>query len=264
MTMGADVDARAALEALIEAAAPEPLPADQAVALLKRAETRDVEELGRLAYHALTGVDPGSGEPVPPAEALPGFPPFVAEVLNRAIVGPEERRPTRQALLIVLETVPAAAWPTRRPAEPAPAKPAPVESATAADPGPVQQVAEPPVETVERVETGPAGRGAEDEFRTMVAPPHDVPRFEPLSGAGELPGLDRERRRRSGRRGRRRRRRSGPMGADRRQTLAMVAAILALVALGALYAANRQPEQPVETGVPAEGAPAYDATPRLG
>lgn len=111
MDMGLPSDARATITALLAESGPDPLPAEQALGLLRPLRDLDVADLGRLAYHALTGVAPAA-EPVPPAEVLAGFPPFAAEVLMRAIVGPDHRRPTSQALLIVLDTVPASAWPT--------------------------------------------------------------------------------------------------------------------------------------------------------
>ncbi|WP_222430427.1 hypothetical protein, partial [Nocardioides sp. J9] len=112
MDMGTTSPARAHLQALIAAAAPDPLPAEQALPLLAQLGETDTEALGRIAYHALTGTEPGDGEPRAPREVVDGFPPFASEVLVRAIAGPDERRPTPQALLIVLDTVPKGSWPS--------------------------------------------------------------------------------------------------------------------------------------------------------
>ncbi|GAA3654794.1 hypothetical protein GCM10022237_13390 [Nocardioides ginsengisoli] len=266
-------DARAQLLDLLAAAAPEPLPPDQAIGLLVRVDEDDVEALGRLAYRALTGAEPGA-EPAAPAAVLPGFPPFASEVIARAIVGPDHLRPTPQALLVVLETIDAAAWPTAgRPHVTLPDTPAPepvasapvsehdeefrsllipsrevprFEPLTAADPEPAPEPeleveAEEPEEP-EEPEVEPA-RPTHDEFREIVATPHPVPHFEPLDGAGTVPGLD-------GRQ-RRRRRRSGSTAiaatADRTQTLILVAVILVLVVIGVLYAASHHDDGATDT-----------------
>ncbi len=186
MSMGLPSDPRALLLALVEAAAPEPLPADQAVELLRlvgedTGDPVDVVELGRLAYLALTGVDPGPGEPPAPSVALPGFPPFAAEVVMRAIVGPDHRRPTPQALLVVLQTVGAAAWPTSGRPGVTLADPAEIPEPALPEPGlPEPDVPEP----IARKVAGRAGRAASErlheEFRDLLTPSRDVPRFDPL------------------------------------------------------------------------------------
>lgn len=185
MDMGPSTDARASLEALIAVAAPGPAPADHVLPLLRRLDETDPATLGRLAYHALTGVAPGEGEPPSPTAVAPGFPPFAAEVLMRAICGPEDRRPTTQALLIVLDTVPATSWPaavapTQDPAEESAEDPAPAltaEPERSLDPAPA-----------------PSRRAESDkEFRSLLNPSRTVPRFDrlddrlddPLSGPWE-------------------------------------------------------------------------------
>ncbi|MDQ6525799.1 hypothetical protein RB608_19440 [Nocardioides sp. LHD-245] len=263
MDMGVHPDERALLEALIAAAAPDPLPADQAIPLLCRVEETEVADLGRLAYRALTGVDPGTaGTPPSPAELVPGFPSFAAEVIQRAIAGPEERRPTIQGLLVVLETVGPALWPTSgRPhvvigedgpvpaddpaasddlaraeerqrvhaefrslliptrevprfdplfdtlsdplGDPVPEDDAEPDAEGAAEPD-VEGAAGPAVEAPEESADESAGEPLDehDAFRRVVATGHTVPRFDPLDGAGDVPGLGTEivRRRRSKRR----------------------------------------------------------------
>ncbi|KRA30916.1 MULTISPECIES: hypothetical protein [unclassified Nocardioides] len=193
MDMGLPADERATLRALIEAAAPEPLPADQALALLQGVRGLDPESLGRLAYHALTGIDPGASDPAPPNEVLPGFPPFAAEVLMRAICGPDHRRPTAQAILIVLDTVPASAWPTSgRPAVvpgDAPVEDVAVEEhveVAAPEPEPekyVEPEPEPQPEPEPALVSDHVGR--DQEFRNLIAPGRPVPRFDPLSDPWE-------------------------------------------------------------------------------
>lgn len=170
MTLGLppDEDDRALLTALIAAAAPDAVPADQAIPLLCRIDETDVVALARLAYHALTGVEPGPGTPEPaaPTDLQPGFPPFASEVLVRAIVGPDHRRPTPQALLVVLELVGAGNWPTSgRP------------HVVLAEPEP-----EPVVEVEVEVEPEPvAAKPAPEEFRSLLLPTRAVPRFDPLT-----------------------------------------------------------------------------------
>ncbi|WP_377324864.1 hypothetical protein ACFJIY_08080 [Pimelobacter simplex] len=170
MTLGLppEEDDRALLTALIAAAAPDAVPADQAIPLLCRIDETDVVALARLAYHALTGVEPGPGTPEPaaPTDLEPGFPPFASEVLVRAIVGPDHRRPTPQALLVVLELVGAGNWPTSgRP------------HVVLAEPEPVVEVEPEPV----------AAKPAPEEFRSLLLPTRAVPRFDPLTDP--LPGL---------------------------------------------------------------------------
>lgn len=167
MTLGLPPeDDRALLSALIAAAAPDAVPAAQAIPLLCRVDETDVATLAQLAYHALTGVAPGTPEPAAPADLEPGFPPFASEVLVRAIVGPDHRRPTPQALLVVLEMIAADQWPSHgRPPvvlaapEPEPVEPEPVE------PAPAVVVAKP----------------APEEFRSLLLPSREVPRFDPLT-----------------------------------------------------------------------------------
>lgn len=294
MTLGLPPeDDRALLSALIAAAAPDAVPAAQAIPLLCRVDETDVAALAHLAYHALTGVEPATPEPAAPADLAPGFPPFASEVLVRAIVGPDHRRPTPQALLVVLEMIGADQWPSHErppvvltPPEPAPepapetppqpevqvavAKPAaeefrslllPTRDVPRFDPlsDPLPDLRDAPVvlapETEPDLEPEPEpeparhvdsdARPLQDEFRHIVAPTYEVPRFSPLEGAGPLPGLDgRERRRRSGRKGRRRHPVNHTSPEDRRQTLIVVAVILVLVVLGAIYAASRSEDKP--------------------
>ena len=203
MDMGQPSNERAQLDALISAAAPDPLPAGQALPLLQQSGEKDAAVLGRLAYRALTGVDPGDGDPLPPGEVAPGFPPFAAEVLMRAICGPDHRRPTAQALLIVLDTVPLASWPgADRPfvtlGEPEATAAADVAPATVetpvSEPEPavepaiepeVEPEVEPAVEVDEEVEElapEPAVAAIHhDEFRSLLTPSRAVPRFDPLN-----------------------------------------------------------------------------------
>lgn len=199
MDMGQPSNERAQLDALISAAAPDPLPAGQALPLLQRTGEKDAAVLGRLAYHALTGVEPGE-DPRPPGEVAPGFPPFAAEVLMRAICGPDHRRPTAQALLIVLDTVPLASWPgADRPfvtlGEDAPestaedaveATPEATVEATPEVAVEVEPEVEPEVEVDEEVEElAPAPAVAatirHDEFRSLLTPSRAVPRLDPLN-----------------------------------------------------------------------------------
>ncbi|GAA4813653.1 hypothetical protein ACFQ0K_05640 [Nocardioides caeni] len=215
MGMGLASDTRATIAALLAHVAPEPLPAEQAIGLLQDVQWTDVAELGRLAYHALTGVDPGDGDPATPGEVQAGFPPFAAEVLMRAILGPDHRRPTAQALLIVLDTVPTASWPTAgRPfvtLPETPAEPVAVEEAEPAGPAEAEPEADPQAEpqadVAPSVEDGPPSESAPEsspessagpeidttppapvgraalhaEFRSMLTPSREVPRFDPLS-----------------------------------------------------------------------------------
>jgi len=292
MTLGLppEDDDRALLTALIAAAAPDALPADQAIPLLCRIDETDVAALARLAYHALTGTAPDLPEPAAPADVQPGFPPFASEVLVRAIVGPDHRRPTPQALLVVLEMIGAQDWPTSgqphvvlAAPEPTPApEPEPVVEPAAEDfrslllptrdvprfdpltaplPAPAPDLApapkpEPEPEPARHVDA--TARPLHDEFRTMVAPTYEVPHFSALEGAGPMPGLDgldgRERRRRSGRKGRRRHAANHTSPEDRRQTLVMVAVILVLVVLGVIYAASRSGDEPKDGAPPPQGA----------
>lgn len=179
MDMGLPPDERAALQALIDAAAPDPVPADQALALLQRVRDLDSEALGRLAYHALTGVDPGDSEPPAPVEVVAGFPPFAAEVLMRAICGPDHRRPTPQALVIVLDTVPAGAWPSAGRPHLVPEGAAGVE----VEPEPVVEDVAVEQEPVE--EPDPEAVDHDAEFRNLLIPSRTVPRFDPLSDPWE-------------------------------------------------------------------------------
>ncbi|WP_235535821.1 hypothetical protein [Nocardioides sp. Root190] len=205
--MGLPTNERATLDALIAAAAPDPVPARQALDLLKALGEPDAAVLGRLAYHALTGVAPGDGEPEAPAAVAPGFPPFAAEVLMRAICGPDHRRPTSQALIIVLDTVPAASWPTARQAPLAEPVVAPVETEPVVGPAvsevePVASEVEPEVVPDPEVEeptpeplaepepatptpptksTASSRAAMNDEFRSLLTPSRTIPRFDPLS-----------------------------------------------------------------------------------
>lgn len=200
MDMGQPSNERARLDALISAAAPDPLPAGQALPLLQQSGEKDAAVLGRLAYQALTGVDPGE-DPSPPGDIVPGFPPFAAEVLMRAIVGPDHRRPTTQALLIVLDTVPLASWPSAdRPfvsldhaaTDTAPetveapavdSMPAPAaEPVVGAEPETEVEVGVEVDEEVEERAPEPAVAAIhQDEFRSLLTPSRPVPRFDPLT-----------------------------------------------------------------------------------
>lgn len=242
MTNGDETQAHDRIEALIGAAAPGPVPADQALVALRGLVDAGAatETVGRLAYHALTGVAPG-GKPVPPQEVAPGFPPFAGEVLMRAMDATSERQPTPAALLVVLETVPAGSWPA--PATPVEVEPeADAELETDAEP---ETEPEPEADAGEDVDPEPrSGRaGMHAEFRAIVAPPRPVPRFEPLEGAGQLPGVsvDPDRpSRTTGAQAVRRRSTStshGTSSDDRRQTLVVVAVLLVLIVAGALWAA---------------------------
>lgn len=186
MDMGPRTDERAALEAMIEAAAPGPVPAEHALALLRRLEEMDPATLGRLAYHALTGIDPGDGDPEPPSVVAPGFPPFAAEVLMRAICGPDQRRPTTQALLIVLDTVPPASWPAPRVAAPEVVPEPESEPEQATEPEPASELEsepEPDTEPEAAAAAAPPTHASRDEmhdeFRSLLNPTRPVPRFEP-------------------------------------------------------------------------------------
>ena len=110
-------------------------------------------------------------------------------------------------------------------------------------------------------------------FRRAVGAAHAVPKFEPLEGAGQVPGLGDEIRRR--RRSKRRSRRSSasrprapraPRPArepkavtsptkpkaqsdGRRETLTLVAVLAVLIALAAIYLAQQKSDQPYDSGV---------------
>ncbi|TNM36420.1 hypothetical protein FHP29_19970 [Nocardioides albidus] len=155
-------------------------------------------------------------------------------------------------------------------------------------------------------DTDPTGRARpddrrleHDEFRSLLTPSkevprigpidepitvagHDVPRFEPLEGAGELPGFDPDavRRRRSDRRRSHHRHRprpraeaapvepakepakqpvkervaSGPSADGRRETLIVVAVLVVLIVLGAIYVAAQRSDQPRDSGLPQSSA----------
>ncbi|HWI43598.1 MAG TPA: hypothetical protein VNS81_08240 [Nocardioides sp.] len=288
MDQGAFDDARAELLALAADAAPHPVPAEQVVALLKETGSADPEALGRLAYHALTGVDPGpAGQAAErPSDVLPGFPTFASEVLARAVNGPEDRRPTAAALLMVLQTTPQATWPSRAVAtETAPetdedvedveaveAVEAPdtaedVEAPDTTEADPVagveavadEGVAEPEPQaagtTARRDPADPESRQLHDDFRRVVAPVHAVPRFEPLEGAGELPVVSHDIERRS-RPGRERRRVQVSWSEAHRQTLIMAGVILLLAVVGIIYALGHDGagEAQDELSPPAQGA----------
>ncbi|MDN5745576.1 MAG: hypothetical protein L0H31_10705, partial [Nocardioidaceae bacterium] len=132
-----DLD-QATLIELLDNAGPVPLPAAQAIALLQRLNETDAAVFGALAYRALTGVEPDAA-PRPAADLVPGFPPFVSEVLQRAVSGPDERRPSPAALLIVLEMAPTDTWPVLAPVEALDQEPAP-------QPEPVSELIRPEVE----------------------------------------------------------------------------------------------------------------------
>lgn len=171
MTLGLPPeDDRALLSALIAAAAPDAVPAEQAIPLLCRVDETDVAALAQLAYHALTGVEPGTPEPAAPADLDPGFPPFASEVLVRAIVGPDHRRPTPQALLVVLEMIGADQWPSH-------GRPHVVLAAPEPEPEPEAEPEPEPEPEVVAVVTKPAP----EEFRSLLLPSRDVPRFDPLT-----------------------------------------------------------------------------------
>ncbi|UUW91838.1 hypothetical protein [Pimelobacter simplex] len=171
MTLGLPPeDERALLSALIAAAAPDAVPAEQAIPLLCRVDETDVAALAQLAYHALTGVEPGTPEPAAPADLDPGFPPFASEVLVRAIVGPDHRRPTPQALLVVLEMIGADQWPSH-------GRPHVVLAPPEPEPEPEAEPEPEPEPEVVAVVTKPAP----EEFRSLLLPSRDVPRFDPLT-----------------------------------------------------------------------------------
>lgn len=270
MDQGAFDDARAELLALAADAAPHPVPAEQVVTLLKETGSTDPEALGRLAYHALTGVDPGpAGQAAErPSDVLPGFPTFASEVLTRAVNGPEDRRPTAAALLMVLQTTPQATWPSRAvAAEAAPDPVDPVEGEEITEVTEVTELtetpdapeAEPePTRTSGRTHhADPGSRELNDDFRRVVAPVHAVPRFEPLEGAGELPMVSHDVERRS-RPGRERRRVQVSWSEAHRQTLVLVGGILLLVVVGIIYALGHGggggDEPQGELSPPAQGA----------
>jgi cytochrome c-type biogenesis protein CcmH/NrfG len=97
---------------------------------------------------------------------------------------------------------------------------------------------------------------AANPFHDVIAARRPVPRFEPLEGAGQVPGLgeDPQTRRRS-----RRRRRSATRkyANDRRQTLILVAVILAVIVLGVLYATLSSADEPTDQKIPSQGAPGW-------
>lgn len=168
MDMGVHPDERALLRALIAAAAPHPLAPDQAIPLLGRVDEPDVAALGRLAYHALTGVDPGPlADPPPPADVVPGFPSFASEVIQRAIAGPDHRRPTNRALIVVLETTRSSNWPTSGRPHLVIGEDGPVASDDPTEPRP------------DRARTEERQR-EHAEFRSLLIPSREVPRFDPL------------------------------------------------------------------------------------
>lgn len=213
MTEPAPTDPRDALLALLDAA-PGPVPAEHVLPLLRRLQGEDVESLARLAYRALTGVEPAPGERLQrPTELVSGFPLFVSEVLSRAIEGPDERRPTPQALLVVLDTVAASPG----------SAPAPDHVAEAS----VEGAVEASVEEEEPRRSRGERATLNHDFHAMIAPGHAIPRFEPLEGAGELPGFTQD----DSRKRVRRRSSSGPSRRERRQTLIWVAAIAVLMLL---------------------------------
>ena len=118
----------------------------------------------------------------------------------------------------------------------------------------------------------------DEEFRSLLIPSREVPRFdpltdaaepqveahavphfEPLEGAGTVPGLDGRERRRRRKSGRKRQGSASekvrekapvkapvtaPATADRRQTLILVAVILLLVVAGVLYTATQGDDAP--------------------
>jgi hypothetical protein len=340
MDMGVRPDARALLTALIAAAAPEPVPADQAIALLSRVDEPDAAVLGRLAYHALTGIDPGPLiDPPPPADVVPGFPSFASEVIQRAITGPDHRRPTARALVIVLETTGSASWPTAGRPHVGIREDVLVAADDRTDPRDTLRAQErarehaefrsmltparevplvdaPDEEALEVTEAGsepeivpsdlPADLPADlpddehEALRRVVATEHAVPRFEPLEGAGQVPGLgdDVVRRRRSSRRKSRHHTHhprpavagvepepvvepvvepeavverkpeptelAGPpadaAGTGRRETFILVAVLAVLIALAAIYAAAQKADEPADSGLP-QGASRVSSQP---
>lgn len=325
MDMGVHHDARARLVALIAAAAPGPVPADQAIALLRRIHEPSSAALGRLAYHALTGIDPGPlADPPPPAEVVPGFPTFASEVIQRAIAGPDHRRPTAQALLVVLETTSPASWPTSGRPQVGIREDVPVAADDRTDPRdalraeerarehaefrsllipsrevPLVDPADEPVDEVD--EADEARELDEDEaLRRVVVTEHAVPRFEPLEGAGQVPGLGDEivRRRRSSSKKRSHHHThrpaaepapappkaakaprpakpakpakqpkqpkptaTTPAGTGRRETFILVAVLAVLIALAAVYAAAQRADQPSDSGLSPQGASLVSSQP---
>jgi hypothetical protein len=148
------------------AAADGPVPPSRALPVLRDLadelgdSPEDAFGFGMVAYHALTGRDPfpEPGAPARPVtDALPGFPPFAAEVVMRAIGPNADRRPSPAALITVLEVQPRTTWPT---ADPAAGRPS-------------ERVV--PREEVRRA------------ARAIVAPSIDVPRIEPLDPDAAVP-----------------------------------------------------------------------------
>lgn len=156
-----------ALIALSElvAAAGGPLAPSRALPLLRELADElgdgadDAFGFGMVAYHALTGCDPfpdGGHRPRPVTDALPGFPPFAAEVVMRAVGPDPDRRPSPASLITVLEVQPCAAWPIADPAATAPRDVPPKEE--------VREAA-----------------------RAIVTPSLEVPPIEPLDPDAVLP-----------------------------------------------------------------------------
>ena len=150
------------------AAARGPVPPSRALPVLRDLadelgdSAEDAFGFGMVAYHALTGCDPfpePGGRARPVTDALPGFPPFAAEVVMRALGPDADRRPAPTALITVLEVQPRATWPTADQAD-RPARPA----SSVAHREEIRQAA-----------------------RAIVAPPLDVPAIEPLDPDAEVP-----------------------------------------------------------------------------
>ncbi|MBM7518426.1 hypothetical protein [Nocardioides nitrophenolicus] len=126
------------------------------------------------------------------------------------------------------------------------------------------------------------GDAADEAPHPVVVTGHAVPRFEPLEGAGEVPGLGDHvvHRRRSSRRRRRRRSavhrpavasepapepeptREPTPGTGRRETLIVVAVLAVLILLAAIYAAVEQADQPSDSGLP-QGASRVGSQPAV-
>lgn len=126
-----------------------------------------------------------------------------------------------------------------------------------------------------------------EALRRVVVTEHAIPRFEPLEGAGQVPGLGEEivRRRRSSRRRsshhhthHTRRPEPAPepatepapkaapkspsptAGTGRRETFIVVAVLAVLIALAAIYAAAQKADQPSDSGLP-QGASRVSSQP---